>query len=87
MEIETALDIITEDYDDADYEVIEDMVDDGHVKHDTTAYYSIVLRKSDNTYWKIRYHTSYNYGFDEHSVDVSQVEKAEVVQTIWKVVK
>lgn len=24
---------------------------------------------------------------DEHSVDVFQVEKAEVVQTIWKVVK
>ena len=86
MDNETALNIIQEEYDEDEYEVIEGG-EDGHVKHDVTAYYTIVLRKSDNTHWKIGYHSSYNYGLDEYSVRVEQVKKAEFVQTVWRAVK
>ena len=87
MDNQTALSLVTEDYDDKDYDIIEWGVDDGHVKHDTTAYYSVFLRKSDDTYWKVNYHTSYNYGLDEDNVYGSQVEKKEVVKTIWVSIK
>jgi len=86
MNNETALNIIQEEYDEDEYEVIE-VGEDGFVKHDVTAYYIIVSRKSDNTHWKIGYHSSYNYGLDEYSIWVEQVKKVEFVQTVWRAVK
>ena len=83
MDTETALSIIEEDYDDSEYEIVEDMVDDGHEKHDSTNYYSIVLRKSDNTFWKVSYTISYEDGLDEYSVYASEVEKKQVVTHLW----
>jgi hypothetical protein len=86
MNNETALNIIQEEYDEDEYEVIE-VGEDGFVKHDITAYYIIVLRKSDSTYWNIAYLSSYNYGLEEDSVRVEQVKKVEFVQTVWRAVK
>jgi hypothetical protein len=65
------------------YEAIEDGVDAGHFKLDITDYYSVFLRKSDNTYWQVNYQISYNYGLDEESIYFYQVEKKEVVTTVW----
>lgn len=87
MEIKTAIAILDEYYNEDEYEIIEDCVDNGHVKHDTTAYYTIVLRKSDNTFWGLNFVSSYSYGREDDSIAVVQVEKTEVVRTIWKVVK
>lgn len=86
MNNETALNIIYEDYDEGEYEVIE-VGEVGFVKHGIAAYYIIVLRKSDSAYWKLGYRISYKYGLDEYSVSADQVEKVEVVQTVWRAVK
>lgn len=83
MDNETALDIIREDYDESEYEVIEDSVDDGHLKHDINKYYHIVQRLSDKTFWKILFMSSYNYGLDEYSIYACEVEKVEVVRHKW----
>jgi hypothetical protein len=83
MDEQTALLLVQEDYNENEYEVVEEWVDDGHEKHDATNYYNIVLRKGDNTYWKINFTSSYNYGLDEYSVYAIQVEKIEVVTTQW----
>jgi hypothetical protein len=87
MELKTAIAILHEDYDEDEYEIIEDCVDDGHVKHDVTAYYTIVLRKSDNTFWQLNWTVSYNWGINDDDVSAIQVKKEEVVKTVWKVVK
>jgi hypothetical protein len=87
MDEKTALSIVREDHDEGEYEFIEESVDDGHQKHDATNYYHIVLRKSDNTHWKIGFTCSYNYGLDKYSVYVHQVEKKEVVKVVWVVKK
>lgn len=84
MNEQIALSLVQEDYDESEYEPIEECVDDGHVKHDSTNYYSIFLRKSDMTYWQINYTISYDNGLDDDSVYAYQVEKKEVVTTIWK---
>ena len=83
MDNETALDIIREDYDDSEYKVVEDTVDDGHYKYDSTNYYSVVQRLSDKTFWKILFTSSYNYGIDEYSIYTCEVEKVEVVRHKW----
>ena len=83
MDSKTALAIIYEDYDESEYEVIEDSVDDGHHKHDSTNYYHIVQRLSDKTFWKILFTSSYNYGIDEYSIYACEVEKVEVVRHKW----
>lgn len=83
MDNETALDIIREDYDDSEYEVVEGCVDDGHYKHDSTNYYSVVQRLSDKTFWKILFTSSYNYGIDKYSIYTCEVEKKEVITHSW----
>lgn len=83
MNPETALEIIREDYDESAYTVIEDNVDDGHVKHDSTAYYTIVQRQSDKTFWMISFTASYNYGLDEDSISTSEVERKEITTYKW----
>lgn len=83
MDEQTAIDLIQENYEEDDYESVEEFVDDGHAKHDATNYYSIFLRKSDNTYWKVSFTSSYNWGLDEASVYASQVNKKEVTKTVW----
>ena len=83
MDNETALAIIYEDYDDNEYQVVEDTVDDGHYKHDSTNYYSVVHRLSDKTFWKILFTSSYNDGIDEGSIYACEVEKVEVVRHKW----
>lgn len=83
MDEQTALNLVQEDYDEDEYEPVVEGVDDGHFKHDITNYYSIFLRKSDMTYWKIDYNSSYNYGLDEYSISTSQVKKKEIVTTTW----
>jgi hypothetical protein len=87
MDTKTAIAILHEDYNKDEYEIIEDRVDYWHVKHYTTAYYTIVLRKSDNTFWRLGWVASYNGGIEGVDVDVIQVKKEEVVMTVWKVVK
>lgn len=84
---ELALALITEDYDAAEWQSVEGDVDAGHVKHDITAYYSIFKRLSDNTFWKVSFDISYDYGLDEYSVYSEQVQKVEVITTRWKTVK
>ena len=83
MDEQTALLLVQEDYNENEYEMIEECVDEGHSKHDATNYYSIALRKVDNTYWKINFIISYNYGLDEYSVYAYQVEKREVITVKW----
>jgi len=83
MDEQTALLLVQEDYNADEYGVIEEWIDDGHSKHDATNYYIIVLRKGDNTYWKINFTCSYNWGFEEDSVYAYQVEKREVVTVEW----
>ena len=83
MDEQTALLLVQEDYNENEYEMIEEFVDEGHSKHDATNYYSIALRKVDNTYWKINFINSYNYGLDEYSVYAYQVEKREVITVKW----
>jgi hypothetical protein len=83
MDDKTALAIIYEDYDESEYQVVEDQVDDGHYKHDSTNYYSIVQRLSDKTFWKIMFTSSYNWGVDEYSIYSYEVEKKEVVTHSW----
>lgn len=83
MDTQVALELVREDYDGDEYEAVEEYVDDGHAKHDSTNYYSVFLRKSDNTYWRVSYTTSYNYGLDEYSVYANQVVKKEVAKTVW----
>lgn len=83
MDEQTALLLVRENYNEDEYGVIEKWVDDGHEKHDATNYYNIVLRKGDNTYWKINFTSSYSYGLDEVSVYAHQVEKREVVTVQW----
>lgn len=84
MDAQVALELVREDYDGDEYEAVEECVDDGHAKHDSTNYYSIFLRKSDNTYWRVSYTISYNYGLDEYSVYAEQVKKKEVIKTVWR---
>ena len=86
MDEETALMLVQEDYNPEEYEEIERWVDDGYFKHDCTCYYSIFLRKSDNTYWKVNFMSSYRDGLDEYSTYANQVEKKEVVKTMWMAV-
>ncbi len=83
MDQETALEIIREDYNESTYTVIEDSVDAGHVKHDSTAYYTIVQRQSDKTFWRISFTVSYNYGLDEYSISTSEVKKKEITTYKW----
>lgn len=83
MDEQTAIDLVLEDYYEDAYEMVEDWVDEGHFKHDSTHYYNIVLRKGDNTYWKINFISSYEYGLDEYSVYAHQVEKKEIVTAEW----
>jgi hypothetical protein len=83
MDEKTALLLVREDYNEDEYETIEEWVDDGHSKHDDTNYYNIVLRKGDNTHWKIKFTSSYNNGLDDYSVYALQVEKREVVTVQW----
>ena len=83
MDEQTALLLVQEDYDDSEWENIEDCVDNGHSKHDATNYYSVFRRLSDNTYWMVHFTTSYNYGLDGYSVFAQQVRKEEVVTTKW----
>ena len=87
MDEQTALLLVQEDYNVNEYEVVEEWVDEGHSKHDATNYYNIVLCKGDNTYWKINFISSYNYGLDEDSVYAHQVEKREVVTVKWVALK
>lgn len=82
MNEEIAIDIINEDYDEDDYQFVEGG-EDGFVKHDITAYYIIVKQLSDNTFWQVSYHSSYEYGFDEYSVMYHKVKKVEKVTTAW----
>lgn len=82
MNEEIAIRIATEDYDKADYQYVESG-EDGFVKHDITAYYIIVKQLSDNTFWQISYHNSYNYGFDKYSFTYHKVKKVEKVITTW----
>lgn len=83
MDNETALGIIQEDYDESEYMVMEEWVDDGHSKHDSTNYYSIVQRLSDKTFWKIMFTSSYNNGIDEYSIYTCEVEQKEVITHTW----
>lgn len=83
MDTKTALAIVLEDYDDDEYFFIEDMVDYGHVKHDRTAYYCIVQRQSDKTFWKISYVSSYENGIDEDSAEACEVERKEIKKYKW----
>lgn len=83
MDYQIALNLIQEDYNESDYEPIEEWVDDGHWKHDLTQYYSIFLRKSDNTFWKVSFMSSYNEGLDEDSVEFHGVNKKEVTLIKW----
>ena len=83
MDEQTALKLITEDYDGSDYTAVVEGVDDGHHKHDSTYYYSVYQRKSDNTFWKVNFSCSYNYGLDEYSVYICEVEKKEVLTVKW----
>lgn len=83
MDNKTALDIVRCRYDENLYKVIEEAVDDGHVKHDVTACYDIAHDLTDDTYWRIGYHTSYECGLYEYSISTRQVEKTEVVKTVW----
>jgi hypothetical protein len=87
MELKTAIAILHEDYNKDEYEIIEDCVDYWQVKHDTTAYYTIVWRKYDNTFWRLSWLASCNWGIEDVDVDVTQVKKEEFVMTVWKVVK
>jgi hypothetical protein len=83
MNEEIAIRIATEGCDEDDYQYVEDG-EDGSVKHDITAYYIIVKQLSDNTFWQISYHSSYNYGFDEHSVIWWRVKPVEKVIISWE---
>ena len=83
MDEQTAMSLVKGYYDGGDYEVIVVDVDDGHVKHDSTAYYDVYKRKSDGSFWKVRYSSSYNYGLDDYSISVVQVVEKEVTKTEW----
>ena len=83
MDEKTALLLLRENYNEDEYEAIEEWVDNGHSKHDGTNYYNIVLRKGDNTHWKINFTSSYDNGLDDDSVYAIQVEKREVVTAQW----
>jgi hypothetical protein len=83
MDYETALSIAREDYDPEQYEVIEGWVDDGHIKHDITLYYSIIRRKVDNTFWKVEFMVSYSDGLDIDNIESWEVERKEVVTIAW----
>lgn len=82
MKRKEALDILYETYDKEKYEVLEGG-EDYFVKHDITRYYTVVLRKSDNTTWKICYDSSYEYGLNDYSVEVFEAEKEEITTTVW----
>jgi hypothetical protein len=83
MDEQTALALVQEDYSGEEYESVEEWVDAGHHKHDTTNYYSIFRCKSDNTHWRVNFQSSYNEGLDTYSIYAYQVEKVEVVKTQW----
>lgn len=82
MNEEIAISIAKEDYDGDKYQYVESG-EDGFVKHDITAYYTVVKQLSDNTFWRISYYCSYNYGFDQDSVMYSKVKAVEKVCTVW----
>ena len=84
MKHETALSLVTGDFCSTEFLIVEDTVDNGHHKHDSTDYYTVALRKSDNSYWMIHFVMSYNWGLDEDSLDILEVEKVEVTRTEWK---
>lgn len=81
MDEETALMLVQEDYNPEEYEVIESWVDAGNFEYDRACYYSIFLRKSDNTYWKVIFYYSQSLG--GYNTYAHQVEKEEVVKTMW----
>jgi len=83
MDEQTALNMLREDYLYSEYEAVEEWVDDGHQKHDITSYYSIFLRKRDNTFWKVCFLYSYSHGLDEYGVRAFEVEKKEVKTVEW----
>ena len=83
MDEQTALDLVMGKYGGDDYNAVVEDVDDGHEKHDITNYYSVYQCKSDNTFWKVNYSVSYNYGLDEYSVYFCEVEKEEVLTVTW----
>lgn len=83
MNRQTALLIVQGDYNDAEYEIIEQEMDDGQRKHDAVDYYIIVLRKEDSTHWMIDFTMSDRSGLEEGSVYVYQVEKSEVKTVKW----
>lgn len=82
MDKQTAIKLVQEDYDENEYELLE-FVDDGHFKHDVTRYYSVFLRKTDKTYWRVSFMISYNYGLDDYSVEAYEVKKKEVTTVTW----
>lgn len=83
MDTETALSILAEDYDESLYKILEFWENEGHFKHDLTKCRSIVKRKSDNTFWKISFIFSYEYGLDKCSVEAYEVEKKAVTTYQW----
>jgi len=84
MKHETALSLVMGDFCDTEFLIVEDTEDNGHYKHDSTDYYTVALRKSDNSYWMINFVMSYSYGLDEDSLHILEVEKVEVTRTEWK---
>ncbi len=71
--------------DNSSYEVI----DEHHVKHDTTAYIFVYQDQSTGKWYQGQYACSYNYGIDDMNfpLDVEEVEKVEVTTFEWRVVK
>jgi len=84
MKHETALSLVMGDFCDTEFLIVEDTIDNGHFKHDSTGYYIVALRKSDNSYWRINFVMSYNWGIDEDSLYTQEVEKVEFTRTEWK---
>ena len=79
MNEELAYRLVAEDITDEEeaewLEVLYD-VDNGHVKHDVTEYYSIYKHKPTGKLYQIFYSQSYEYGMDEY-VTFQEVEEVE----------
>ena len=89
MTPELAVALVTKDeHSDYDsYEFLVEGADDGFVKHDITAYYSVVKDKRNGELWRINYQVSYNYGLDEHNIYFYPVIAKEVVTTVYTIKK
>ena len=61
-----------------DYEFLVHHEDDGHVKHDFTAYHHIVKNKHTGDLYQIDYCCSYEHGLDEYSIYYNPVVAREV---------